>query len=280
MTSSTASPKILMFGDPHNQFDPIVQITKECRPHAIILLGDIEPTKNYDKLFSPILELGIPVYWITGNHDNPRSIFRRFPKDYCLDNRIVTIAGLKVAGYGWYGGSDQLKEGRADILVTHNAPKTSRYVVKFEERYGTGAYRNYRHSLHTRERTIDKDWIKARRSDKLAGGYSSRGDSFINMIAERLNVSAIFHGHYHDAQWVHRYKPNGYVCVSVSEYGVTDECGRFVRDQDIIGLKHNIERYLTGLTLSCDPPGREAEYKERLWNQYRWGTCALERKFR
>ena len=79
-------------------------------PHAAILLGDIECAQPLDQVAAPLLDRGVAVYWIHGNHDydtgpemwanlaaperNPRTAAG------ALHNRIIDIAGVRVAGLG------------------------------------------------------------------------------------------------------------------------------------------------------------------------------------
>jgi predicted phosphodiesterase len=79
-------------------------------PKAAVLLGDIECTQPLDALAAPLLDRGVAVYWIHGNHDydtgpgmwanladperNPQTAAG------ALHGRVAAIAGLRVAGLG------------------------------------------------------------------------------------------------------------------------------------------------------------------------------------
>jgi predicted phosphodiesterase len=79
-------------------------------PHAAVLLGDIECALPLDQLAVPLLERGVAVYWIHGNHDydtGPEmwanlAAPERNPLTSAgaLHNRVVDIAGVRVAGLG------------------------------------------------------------------------------------------------------------------------------------------------------------------------------------
>lgn len=79
-------------------------------PHAAVLLGDIECTLPLDQVAAPLLDRGVEVYWIHGNHD-----YDHGPEMWAnlaepgrnpltaagaLHNRVTEIAGLRVAGLG------------------------------------------------------------------------------------------------------------------------------------------------------------------------------------
>lgn len=79
-------------------------------PDAAVLLGDIECDLPLDRVAAPLLDRGVGVYWIHGNHDydtgpemwanladperNPRTAAG------ALHARVTEIAGVRVAGLG------------------------------------------------------------------------------------------------------------------------------------------------------------------------------------
>jgi predicted phosphodiesterase len=79
-------------------------------PRAAVLLGDVECMLPLDQLAAPLLERGVAVYWIHGNHDQDAGpemwanlvAPERNPLTSAgaLHNRIIEIAGVRVAGVG------------------------------------------------------------------------------------------------------------------------------------------------------------------------------------
>jgi predicted phosphodiesterase len=79
-------------------------------PHAAVLLGDIECALPLDQVAAPLLERGVAVYWIHGNHDydtGPEmwanlAAPERNPLTSAgaLHTRVIEIAGLRIAGLG------------------------------------------------------------------------------------------------------------------------------------------------------------------------------------
>ena len=79
-------------------------------PHAAVLLGDIECALPLDQVAAPLLERGVAVYWINGNHDydtGPEmwanlAAPERNPLTSAgaLHIRVIEIAGRRIAGLG------------------------------------------------------------------------------------------------------------------------------------------------------------------------------------
>ena len=79
-------------------------------PHAAVLLGDIECALPLDQMAAPLLDRGVDVYWIHGNHEYDAghemwanlAAPERNPQTAAgaLHTRVAGIAGLRVAGLG------------------------------------------------------------------------------------------------------------------------------------------------------------------------------------
>ncbi|MGE0226225.1 MAG: metallophosphoesterase [Acetobacteraceae bacterium] len=103
---------IVFIGDIHQQWHFVEQglAALPDPPRAAILLGDIQCDRPLDELAAPLLDRGIAVHWIFGNHDadggpemwenlvdparNPRTA------SGALHGRVVEIAGVRIAGLG------------------------------------------------------------------------------------------------------------------------------------------------------------------------------------
>src|SRR5450432_567435 len=66
------SMTIVFIGDIHQHWHHIDAglATLRTLPKVAILLGDIQCDQPLDKLAAPLLDRGIAVHWIHGNHDN------------------------------------------------------------------------------------------------------------------------------------------------------------------------------------------------------------------
>jgi len=103
---------IVFIGDIHQQWQKVEQglALLDLLPRAAVLLGDIQCDRPLDELAAPLLDRGIDVHWIFGNHDNdggpemwanlvePERNPRTTPG--ALHGRVVEIAGVRIAGLG------------------------------------------------------------------------------------------------------------------------------------------------------------------------------------
>jgi len=95
---------VLICGDPHGEFGPLIESIHRHRPEAAVLAGDIQAKRPLDEELASILPL-TQVWWIPGNHDTDSdadydNLFGSGLADRNLDGRVVTIAGLRIAGLG------------------------------------------------------------------------------------------------------------------------------------------------------------------------------------
>ena len=103
-------PKILFFGDPHGDFEPVFEAVERMQPEAIVLLGDLQARQPLHLELAPILDK-TAVWFIHGNHDTDSDedfdhLFRSELGDRNLDGQVQTIAGYRIAGLGWAESSE------------------------------------------------------------------------------------------------------------------------------------------------------------------------------
>ena len=103
---------IVFIGDIHQQWHSVERglASLDPLPQAAILLGDIQCDRPLDDLAAPLLDRGIDVHWIFGNHDNdggPEMWANLVEPDRnprttqgALHARVVEIAGVRIAGLG------------------------------------------------------------------------------------------------------------------------------------------------------------------------------------
>ncbi len=103
---------IVFVGDIHQQWQQVERglDALEPLPRAAVLLGDMQCELPLDELAAPLLDRGIDVHWIFGNHDNdggpemwanlvePDRNPRTAPG--ALHAKVVEIGGLRIAGLG------------------------------------------------------------------------------------------------------------------------------------------------------------------------------------
>jgi predicted phosphodiesterase len=103
---------IIFIGDVHKDWAVVERgIAAQPRPpEAVVLLGDLQCESPLDEHVAPLLDQGIAVHWIFGNHDNDggpgmwanMADPERNPRttEGALHARVQTIAGLRIAGLG------------------------------------------------------------------------------------------------------------------------------------------------------------------------------------
>jgi predicted phosphodiesterase len=103
---------IVFIGDIHQQWDKVQRGLSrlETPPRAAIILGDVQCDRPLDVLAAPLLDRGIAVHWIFGNHDNDGGpgMWTNLTAEKCnpmtasrsLHSRIEIVQGVRIAGLG------------------------------------------------------------------------------------------------------------------------------------------------------------------------------------
>jgi 3',5'-cyclic AMP phosphodiesterase CpdA len=195
---------LLFCGDPHGVFRPMVDAAMRLAPDGIVFLGDLCPTRPLERELAPLLEAGVPVAWIPGNHDADRACWLDrlahaagliVPGD--IHGRVVTIAGVRVAGLGkvfrgriWHpavdGGRPRFPS-RADLVA----------ALPPHQRWRQGVPLRHHGTLFHE----DADALRREKADVLvmheAPSTHPCGFSYLDALATDLGVRAVFHGHHH-----------------------------------------------------------------------------------
>lgn len=93
-------------GDAHGRFNRLNDLVLRHRPHAIVLLGDLDLERPLEAELAPVISAGATEIWfIPGNHDtdseqNYQCLFESALAHRSLHARIGNVAGLRVAGLG------------------------------------------------------------------------------------------------------------------------------------------------------------------------------------
>ncbi|WP_404382660.1 metallophosphoesterase [Caenispirillum salinarum] len=195
---------LLFCGDPHGVFGPMVDAALGAAPDGIVFLGDLCPDRPLERELAPLLEAGIPVAWIPGNHDADREDWLDglaradgliTPGD--IHGRVVKIAGVRVAGLGkvfrgriWHpevnGGRPRFRS-RAEMTA----------ALPHHQRWRKGVPLRHHGTLFHE----DVDALRGLRADVLvtheAPSTHPNGFAFLDGVAAELGVQAVFHGHHH-----------------------------------------------------------------------------------
>lgn len=126
---------ILFCGDPHGYFGHIIEAVQEHKPAAVILLGDLQAQNPLGIELASILD-ETEIWFIhdTGLKTDHDHLLGSKLADRNLHGQVVEIAGLRIAGFGGVQGDyEGLKNQRADILVTHEAPSAHRHGFAIDD---------------------------------------------------------------------------------------------------------------------------------------------------
>jgi predicted phosphodiesterase len=192
--------RIIFYGDPHGSYEALLRATRDSVPQAVVLLGDMGLREApLDRVLAPLLEAGVQVAWVHGNHESDSAreydhLFHSELGDLGLHGRVVEVAGLRMAGLGgvfrgkvWYPGTDPVFRTRE----SHLASFTSRD--------------HWRQGLPLRHRTTiypeDLDRLAGLEADVLvcheAPGCHPHGFAVIDELARQMGARLIVHGHQH-----------------------------------------------------------------------------------
>jgi predicted phosphodiesterase len=203
---------IVFIGDIHQQWQCIERglASLETLPHAAVLLGDIQCDRPLDELAAPLLDRGIGVHWIFGNHDNDGGPEmwanlvepERNPRTMhgALHGRVVEIAGVHIAGLGG--------TFRPRIWEPPDPPRLHRREQLPDDLAGLGAGWREEHIaalVHSLGATAiwpeDYDDLAGQRADILVTHEAPRshpaGNAALDTLARAMGASLIVHGHHH-----------------------------------------------------------------------------------
>lgn len=236
---------IYFLGDIHGDFEHVLRITLADRPTAIVFLGDIEAKRPFEQEIAPLLEAGIDVRWIRGNHDTDnRETWGHLSNamQYNIDGKIVEIGGLRVAGLGgvfrgeiWYPNPNSRTE-QDPMFYSHadycraQAEKRPRRLREGESAY-PGFGKELKHLSSIFPAVYEQ--LYKQRADILvtheAPGCHPNGFSAIDELARAMHVRASFHGHHHDCLDYRSFDDQfGFKAYGVSFCSIMDETGRIV----------------------------------------------------
>jgi predicted phosphodiesterase len=192
-------PNILFAGDPHGDFRPIVRSALARKPDSVVLLGDYDLERPLHDEMKPLVDAGIPIHWIAGNHDFDTEAFhdRLFLSDLKAANlhrRIAFVGKMSLTGLGgviktrvWDEQNRPIYKTRADLL--------RRY--KKAERFRGGLPLDMADAIFHE----DLEWISKRRFDILvmheAPTTHEQGWPVLDDIVRRSRAKFVVHGHPH-----------------------------------------------------------------------------------
>lgn len=193
--------RLMFFGDPHGEFEPIVETVQRVRPEAIVLLGDLQAQRPLHVELAAI-RARTEIWFIHGNHDtDAESYFDHLwggeLADHNVHGRVVKIAGLLVAGLGGIF--------RESVWDPASPVSKARFASAQALRRDTPAIERWRGGISLRHRsTIFPDDV-ARLANKRADilvtheglGGTPHGQPRLDELARAMRVKLVVHGHLH-----------------------------------------------------------------------------------
>lgn len=193
---------IFICGDNHGHFRHLIEAVREHRPTALISVGDLvegSSPRTLTEELKEILDL-TEFWWVPGNHDTDDdaaydATFGSSLGHRNLHGRVVTIAGVRVAGLGGLF--------RAEVWLP---PAKPLYGSAAEYARKGGKSARWRNGISRRHRSTIFPDVYARLADQRAEvlitheapSCHPHGNAALTKLAQAMRVRSSFHGHHHD----------------------------------------------------------------------------------
>lgn len=208
MARSRSDQPVLFCGDLHGVFRQVTEACEQACASAVVLLGDMEPLRPLEVELAPLLESGVPLYWIGGNHDADSDELWQWTwgsalADRCVHGRVVELPdGRRLAGLSgvfreavWYptlaGARGGVPTWRSRDEHAHFTPRQARWLG--------GPPRKHWGTIYPE----DVERLADSQADILitheAPGYHPYGFALLDGLARSMGVRWAIHGHQHDA---------------------------------------------------------------------------------
>jgi predicted phosphodiesterase len=202
------SAPILIAGDPHSNFSPILRACSAHEPGTLILLGDCELRVPLRLMLASLFAEGWDVRWILGNKDaETEAVFDNLVTDYPagdIGGRVIDVGGLRIAGLPgvfkpriWYPRVDE-PGGRIE-------PASFNTRREFLDSLKPHEYWRSTLPLWHRDSIFPEDFssLAQHRFDVLvtheAPSCHRHGFAVIDQLAEVAAARLIVHGHHHES---------------------------------------------------------------------------------
>ena len=203
---------VVFIGDIHRQWHHILRGLAQLPrlPHAAVLLGDIECDRPLDEVAAPLLDAGIAVHWICGNHDydggpemwanltdparNPRTHAGR------LKGCVREIGGLRIAGLS---GTFRRRVWEPPLpRRLHSRDELADDVATLGDDWTQAQREAMAHALAAMAIwPEDYDALAGLRADVLvtheAPSSHPQGAAMLDDLARMMGARLVIHGHHH-----------------------------------------------------------------------------------
>ena len=190
---------LVIYGDPHGDWRPLLEAVALDRPAAIVILGDCDLGRPIHVELAPVFAAGVEVAYLYGNHDKDLPEFwDNLVGDYpggLLHARIRRLGPYDVAGIAgvfkqriWLPPAVPLFDGRAAFV----------WRLAHHERWRGGL------PLRQRDAIFPEDFkvLVGKRADILvaheAPSTHPPGFAALDDLARALRVKLVVHGHHHE----------------------------------------------------------------------------------
>jgi predicted phosphodiesterase len=200
MIVAAARRGIIVAGDPHGNFSPILRACGAQEPGTLILLGDCELRMPLRQMLAPPFDAGWNVRWILGNKDaETEAVFDNLAVDFPagdIGGKVIEVAGLRIAGLGgvfkpriWCPDEPPHFNTRHEFLASLGADELWRGGLP----------------LWHRDSIFPEDFaaLASQRFDVLlsheAPSSHRHGFAAIDQLAATAGARLIVHGHHHQS---------------------------------------------------------------------------------
>lgn len=199
---------IVIAGDPHGNFAPILRACTEREPGTLVLLGDCELRMPLRHMLAPVFMRGWDVRWILGNKDTETAtVFDHLVGDFPegdIGGKVIEVDGLRIAGLAgvfkpriWYPRIDE--PGDAIDPPRFNTRQEFLASLPQREHWRGGLPLWHRDSIFPE----DFACLAQHRFDVLvsheAPSCHRHGFAVIDGLAEVAAARLIVHGHHHES---------------------------------------------------------------------------------
>lgn len=194
-------PKLIFFGDPHGDFEPVIRAVQRYRPEAIVLLGDLQARQPLHVELESILDL-TEVWFIHGNHDTDLEpyhdhLWHSELAHRNLHGRVAAVAGFQVAGLGGVFRESIWDPSRLMLEAKFLSGEKLRRHAKPHERWRDGISLRHRSSIFPDEfMRLSRQRAHILVTHEGLGG-AMHGQPALDTLARAMGVSLVVHGHLH-----------------------------------------------------------------------------------
>ena len=218
---------ILYCGDPHGSFRPIIDAAGRLCASVVVLLGDLEPSRPLHEELAPLIERGIAVHFIHGNHDADSDalaerVWGSALAAQSVHGRVVALPdGTRLAGLGGVFQAAVWDPSSVEGPVVRSRDDHARNTPP-RDRWNGGPHRRHLATIYPEDidglANLDADILVTHE----APGYHPHGFALLDTLAQVMGVKILVHGHHHDrldssARWASQ----GFRSFGVGLRGIT-----------------------------------------------------------